>query len=87
MEFCIAEFFYEGCKMLEFFLLLLLILVLWGGRNLIKYLRAYEEDTMNQEFYEEMEEANLRLQAKKQREAVYNKERVQRENLRNPENW
>jgi hypothetical protein len=73
--------------MLEFFLLLLLILVLWGGRNLIKYLRAYEEDTMNQEFYEEMEEANLRLQAKKQREAVYNKERVQRENLRNPENW
>lgn len=73
--------------MLEFFLLLLLILVLWGGRNLIKYLRAYEEDTMNQEFYEEMEEANLRLQAKKQREAVYNEERVQRENLRNPENW
>lgn len=73
--------------MLEFFLLLLLILVLWCGRNLIKYLRAYEEDTMNQEFYEEMEEANLRLQAKKQREAVYNEERVQRENLRNPENW
>lgn len=73
--------------MLEFFLLLLLILVLWGGLKLIKYLRAYEEDTRNQEFYEEMVEANLRLQAKKQREAVYNEERVQRENLRNPENW
>ena len=73
--------------MLEFFLLLLLILVLWGGWKLIKYLRAYEEDTMRQEFYEEMVEANLRLQAKKQREAVYNEERVQRENLRNPENW
>ena len=73
--------------MLEFFLLLILILVLWCGWKLIKFLRAYEEDTMNQEFYEEMEEANLRLQAKKQREAVYNEERVQRENLRNPENW
>jgi hypothetical protein len=73
--------------MLEFFLLLFLILVLWGGRNLIKYLRAYEEDTMNQEFYEEMEEANLRLQAKMQREAVYNEERIQRETSRNPENW
>jgi hypothetical protein len=45
------------------------------------------QNLLNQEFYEEMEEANLRLQAKKQREAVYNKERVQRENLRNPENW
>jgi hypothetical protein len=73
--------------MLEFFLLLFLILVLWGGWKLIKLLKAYEEDTKSQEFLEEMEEANLRLQAKMQREAVYNEERIQRETSRNPENW